>query len=187
MYGNHSVERKEVVVKTLHHVSHNKLRLRGCWPLIFCACDPSVARSTYTPASTYTEEDRDIRWRLWSFLFLVQTEFTPLISQDAVKATFSSSRSTHPDMKCGVPTNSVVFLHERLMTIFFRWEELLEGSVLRWLPKGGRRVSTHIVAFDMDGTLIKSKSGEKRLSCMLSDSVHSFPLPCSGRGRNLER
>ncbi|CAN0551044.1 unnamed protein product, partial [Ectocarpus sp. 12 AP-2014] len=40
----------------------------------------------------------------------------------------------------------------------FRWEELMEGSVLRWVPDR-RRVSTHIVAFDMDGTLIKTKSG----------------------------
>ncbi|CAN0454935.1 unnamed protein product, partial [Ectocarpus sp. 8 AP-2014] len=40
----------------------------------------------------------------------------------------------------------------------FRWEELMEGSVLRWVPDR-IRVSTHIVAFDMDGTLIKTKSG----------------------------
>lgn len=40
----------------------------------------------------------------------------------------------------------------------FRWEELTEGSVLRWVPDRSR-VSTHIVAFDMDGTLIKTKSG----------------------------
>lgn len=32
------------------------------------------------------------------------------------------------------------------------------GSVLRWVPST-TRVSTHIVAFDMDGTLIKTKSG----------------------------
>ncbi|CAM9319329.1 unnamed protein product [Ectocarpus sp. 12 AP-2014] len=41
-----------------------------------------------------------------------------------------------------------------------RWEELMEGSVLRWVPDR-RRVSTHIVAFDMDGTLIKTKSGKR--------------------------
>ncbi|CAN0574854.1 unnamed protein product, partial [Ectocarpus sp. 12 AP-2014] len=40
----------------------------------------------------------------------------------------------------------------------FRWEELMEGSVLRWVPDRSR-VSTHVVAFDMDGTLIKTKSG----------------------------
>lgn len=32
------------------------------------------------------------------------------------------------------------------------------GSVLRWVPSI-TRVSTHVVAFDMDGTLIKTKSG----------------------------
>ncbi|CAM9964711.1 unnamed protein product, partial [Hapterophycus canaliculatus] len=42
----------------------------------------------------------------------------------------------------------------------FRWEELMGGSVLRWVPKT-TRTSTHIVAFDMDGTLIKTKSGKK--------------------------
>ncbi|CAB1100226.1 unnamed protein product [Ectocarpus sp. CCAP 1310/34] len=41
-----------------------------------------------------------------------------------------------------------------------RWEELMEGSVLRWVPDRSR-VSTHIVAFDMDGTLIKTKSGKR--------------------------
>eukprot|EP00752_Nemacystus_decipiens_P002205 g2097.t1 len=41
-----------------------------------------------------------------------------------------------------------------------RWEELVGGSVLRWVPSTAR-VSTHIVAFDMDGTLIKTKSGKK--------------------------
>lgn len=30
--------------------------------------------------------------------------------------------------------------------------------MLRWVPNN-TRVSTHIVAFDMDGTLIKTKSG----------------------------
>lgn len=33
------------------------------------------------------------------------------------------------------------------------------GSVLRWVPKSVR-VSSHIVAFDMDGTLITTKSGK---------------------------
>lgn len=32
------------------------------------------------------------------------------------------------------------------------------GSVLRWVPNI-TRVSTHIAAFDMDGTLIKTKTG----------------------------
>ncbi|CAN0425013.1 unnamed protein product, partial [Ectocarpus fasciculatus] len=36
----------------------------------------------------------------------------------------------------------------------------MEGSVLRWVPDKSR-VSTHIVAFDMDGTLIKTKSGKR--------------------------
>ncbi|CAN0423965.1 unnamed protein product, partial [Pylaiella littoralis] len=41
-----------------------------------------------------------------------------------------------------------------------RWEELMGGSVLRWVPNT-TRVSTHIAAFDMDGTLIKTKSGKR--------------------------
>ena len=42
-----------------------------------------------------------------------------------------------------------------------RWEELMNGAVLRWTPET-TRVSTHILAFDMDGTLIKTKSGQCR-------------------------
>lgn len=44
--------------------------------------------------------------------------------------------------------------------IYARWEETMGGSLLRFVPKGGCRVSTHIAAFDMDNTLIKSKSGK---------------------------
>lgn len=44
-----------------------------------------------------------------------------------------------------------------------RWEELIGGAVLRWVPKT-QRFSTHILAFDMDGTLIKTKSGQIKTS-----------------------
>eukprot|EP00904_Undaria_pinnatifida_P003137 jgi/Undpi1/12824/HiC_scaffold_7.g02491.m1 len=51
-----------------------------------------------------------------------------------------------------------------------RWEELMEGSVLRWVP-ATERVSSHILAFDMDGTLIKTKSGAR-----FGDSVGDWQL-----------
>ncbi|CAM9401545.1 unnamed protein product [Ascophyllum nodosum] len=41
-----------------------------------------------------------------------------------------------------------------------KWEEPLKGAVLRWVPDTAR-VSTHILAFDMDETLIKTKSGKR--------------------------
>ncbi|CAN0298576.1 unnamed protein product, partial [Ectocarpus fasciculatus] len=44
----------------------------------------------------------------------------------------------------------------------------MEGSVLRWVPDKSR-VSTHIVAFDMDGTLIKTKSGVVRFGDAADD------------------
>ncbi len=45
----------------------------------------------------------------------------------------------------------------------------MEGSVLRWVPST-TRVSTHVVAFDMDGTLIKTKSGLLDILCVLGDT-----------------
>lgn len=58
-----------------------------------------------------------------------------------------------------------------------RWEELMEGSVLRWVPDKSR-VSTHIVAFDMDGTLIKTKSGVVVVTAFVQGTPwHSFCTP----------
>ncbi|CAM9646743.1 unnamed protein product [Scytosiphon promiscuus] len=56
-----------------------------------------------------------------------------------------------------------------------RWEELSGGSVLRWVPKT-TRASTHIVAFDMDGTLIKTKSDDGKRCFLFGDTPDDWQL-----------